>query len=143
MASSPRWRWLAAYKTPVWLGALFIALLAVFAITPDPTSGDVDAVQATTEPSPGPRECVVCPIDQRCDAKSGRCVFIDHTPLPCVPSAKFDDKAGFCLPEGAPPAPAPVVSSEDDRARRVDDGGVRVPRGNRQPRLPGFGNDDD
>jgi hypothetical protein len=58
-----------------------------------------------------------------------------------VKSAKFDEEAGFCLPEGAPPAPAPVVTSEDDRQpRQPGTGRSRVAR---QPRLPGFGNDDD
>jgi hypothetical protein len=133
----------AAYRTPVWLGAVFLALLVVFAFTPDPTSGDVDTVQPTSEPTPGPRECVVCPIDQRCDPGSGQCVFVDHTPLPCVRSAKFDEEAGFCLPEGAPPAPQPAVSSDTDDARRRARRADRAGRVARQPRLPGFGNDRD
>lgn len=130
---------LSDYRTPLSLAALFLALLVVFAFTPDPTTGDIDASQPTAEPSPGPRECVACPIDQTCNA-SGQCVFVDHTPLPCVPSAKFDEEAGFCLPEGAPPAPAPAATEPE---REVGRGGVRVPRDNQQPRLPGFGNDDD
>ena len=133
--------WTRTFRTPLWLGGVFVALLAVFAATPDPTSGDI-AAEPTSEPTPGPRECVVCPIDQRCDPDSGRCMLVDHTPMPCVESAKFDEKAGFCLPEGVPPAPAAPAAST------ADPGGVRRPAfppgigdrdGPRGPDLPAIG----
>jgi hypothetical protein len=133
--------WARAYRTPLWLGALFVVMLALFAVTPDPitaTSADADP---TAEPTSQPRQCVVCPIDQRCDARSGRCMFVEHTPLPCVKSAKFDEEAGFCLPEGAPPAPA-VVNDGPERPTSEFPGGIGGDRA-RQPRLPGFGNNDD
>ncbi len=130
-----------AYRTPLWLAAVFVVLLGVFAITPDPTTASSADAEPTTEPTPGPRECVVCPIDQRCDAKSGKCVFIKHTPLPCVKTAKFDDKAGFCLPEGVAPAPAPSI--DPDAREPAFPGGIGGDSRDRQPRLPGFGNSRD
>jgi hypothetical protein len=133
-----------AYRTPLWLTAVFGALLVIFALTPDPQRA-TGAAEPASEPTPGPRECVVCPIDQQCDARSGQCVFVDHTPLPCVKGAKFDDEAGFCLPTGAPAAPAPA-DTDQDRGRipagprfpsGIDDDNNGAPR---QPDLPGFGN---
>jgi hypothetical protein len=126
-----------AYRTPLWLTVVFVALLLVFAVTPDPKSAS-GASEPSSEPTAGPHECVVCPIDQRCDGKSGQCMFIDHTPLPCVKTAKYDGKAGFCLPESVPEAPA----SATDEPGRIP--GPQFPGGiggtPRQPRgLPGFG----
>ncbi len=135
-----------AHRTPLWLTAIFGALLVIFAITTDPQSA-TGASEPTSEPTPGPRECVVCPIDQRCDAKSGQCVFIDHTPLPCVKSAKFDERAGFCLPTGVPAPPAAATDEDEDRGRvpgqSRSQGGVSDDNdGPRRPDLPGFGDDD-
>lgn len=134
--------WVRAFRTPLWLALVFGALLVVFALTPDPQTAS-GASEPSAEPTPGPRECVVCPIDQRCDAKSGRCRFIDHTPLPCVKTATYDDEAGFCLPENVPQAPAaPAQTPDDGRVPRVP--GPQFPGGiggdqPRQPNLPGFG----
>lgn len=98
------------YQTPLWLAAGFIVLLALFAVTPDPASSVADEGSALrSEPTPGPRERVLCGIDQEFDNSSGRCEFVKTTPLPCVKSAKFDEKAGFCLPTGAP---TPVPTAE-------------------------------
>ena len=105
------WR---AYRTPLALGLVFVALLAVFAITPDPDLEGVINVESTAEPSEGPGECVVCPVDQECDPDSGQCKFIKHTPWPCVESARFDDEDDQCLPEGAPPPP-PAATTEPGR----------------------------
>jgi hypothetical protein len=138
--------WVRTYRTPVTLTVAFLALLAIFAVTPEPDTGETTAAEATAEPTPGPQECVVCPIDQRCDPGSGRCILVEHTPLPCVKTAKFDDEAGFCLPEGVPPPPAAPAASTDPNA-----GQPRVPRfpggiggrdddvDPREPNLPGFG----
>jgi hypothetical protein len=106
------WR---AYRTPFALGMVFIALLAVFALTPDPDLRLADSVEQTSEPRSGPGDCVVCQIDQECDPSSGQCRFIEHTPWPCVPSAKFDDEADQCLPEGAPPAPSTAATAAPGR----------------------------
>ncbi len=101
--------WARLYQTPLWLSAVFIALLTLFALTPDPgPSASELGADETAEPTTAPGECVVCGIDQRCDPKSGRCVFVKATPLPCVEGAEFDEKAGFCLPTGAPTAPPTV-----------------------------------
>lgn len=108
--------WARLYQTPLWLTAAFLALLTLFALTPDPTrtSSGSDAAP-TSEPTRGPGECVVCGIDQECDPGSGRCEFVKATPLPCVQGAEFDEKAGFCMPTGAPTAvPLPVVEVEED-----------------------------
>jgi hypothetical protein len=128
----------STYRTPLWLAGIFVVLLGVFAITPDPISATSADAEPTSEPTPGPHECVVCPIDQHCDGKSSQCVFLDHTPLPCVKSAKYDDKAKFCLPEGAPAPPA-VSDTGAGRTGPEFPGGIGGDRA-RQPRLPGFGN---
>jgi len=120
------------YKTPFALAAVFAALIVVFAIAPRPKSASARAPQSTAEATPGPHECVVCGVDKQCDPTTGQCMFIDHTPLPCVASSNYDAKAGFCLPEGVPAAPAPQNSAPS--------AGVRTPTPPREPimRLPGF-----
>ena len=132
--------WVRTFRTPLWLGAVFIGLLVLFALTPDPKTAS-GASEPSAEPTPGPHECVVCPIDQRCDAKSGQCKFLDHTPLPCVKTATYDERAGFCLPESVPDAPD---ETPDGRIPRVP--GPQFPGGiggePRQPSLPGFDNND-
>lgn len=121
-----------AYGAPLWLTAIFAVVLLGFWVTPDPSSAEQQQADPTSEPTPGPRECVVCPIDQRCDPDSGQCMFIDHTPAPCVKSAKFDDEAGYCLPTGAPPAPVVAATTEPGRIPGPD-----FPPGiGRQPRQP-------
>lgn len=112
--------WARLYQTPLWLAAGFIVLLALFAVTPDPARSAADeGPDPTSEPTPGPGECVICGIDQECDPSSGRCMFIKATPLPCVESAKFDEKAGFCLPTGAPtPVPQPDPTDEPPTLER-------------------------
>jgi len=119
------------YTTPFALGGVFVALVVVLALAPHPRNASARAPQSTAEATPGPHECVVCGVDKECDPRTGLCVFIDHTPLPCVESATYDAKAGFCLPEGVPAAPAAANPAA----------GVRTPSPPRVPnmRLPGFG----
>lgn len=125
--------WARLYQTPLWLTAAFIALLTLFALTPDPSRITSDTGPGpTSEPTRGPRECVVCGIDQQCDPSSGRCVFIKATPLPCVEGAKFDEKAGFCLPTGAPTAPPAPVIIDDDEEEEADPEVPRRPRDDRE-----------
>jgi hypothetical protein len=58
-------------------------------------------------------------------------MFVESTPLPCVKGTKFDDRAGFCLPEGNPTiAPAPTPGVPREPAPPFDD-------------LPGFGDEED
>jgi hypothetical protein len=124
----------ATYRTPFALGGVFVALIIVFAVAPRPHDASARAPQSTAEATPGPHECVVCGVDKECDPRTGECMFINHTPLPCVESATYDAKAGFCLPEGVPAAPAPAAGTGAG-------GGVRTPSPPRVPnmRLPGFG----
>ncbi len=117
------------YTTPFALLAVFVALLVVFAFSPTPKNVSARGPLSSSEPTPGPHECVVCGVDKTCDARTGQCVFIDHTPFPCVESAHYDDKAGFCLPEGVPAAPAAQVNSQPGA------GGVRTPTPPRAPRI--------
>ncbi|MEX0874367.1 MAG: hypothetical protein WD646_13005 [Actinomycetota bacterium] len=126
--------WTRTYRIPFTLALAFVALLLVFAVTPDPGSGREEQAEQTAEPTSGPSECVVCGIDETCDPDTGQCIFVDHTPLPCVESAKMDERAGFCLPEGAPPAP-----TVDPSTIGGFPGGVGGNSRARQPRLPGFG----
>lgn len=120
------------YRTPFALGSVFVVLLVVFAVAPRPTSVSARSPASTAEATPGPHECVVCGVDKECDPRTGQCIFIDHTPLPCVQSATYDAKAGFCLPEGVPAAPAAQNPNPAN--------GVRTPTPPRAPnmRLPGF-----
>ncbi len=114
--------WARLYQTPLWLTAAFLALLTLFALTPDPTRVTSDAGPGpTSEPTRGPRECVVCGIDQQCEPSSGRCLFINATPLPCVQGAEFDEKAGFCLPTGVPTAVPDPGLFEDEPAPGISD----------------------
>jgi len=124
----------ATYRTPFFLLCVFAGLLIVFAVAPHPKSASARAPQSTAEATPGPHECVVCGVDKECDPRTGQCIFIDHTPLPCVESANYDTKAGFCLPEGVPAAPPPASDVNQP-------GVVRPPTTPRPPRmrLPGFG----
>lgn len=110
------------YRTPFALGAVFVGLIVAFAVAPRSNNASVRGPQSTAEATPGPHECVVCGVDKQCDPRTGQCIFMDHTPLPCVESAHYDDKAGFCLPEGVPAAPA-----------QLNPAGVRTPS---PPRLP-------
>lgn len=132
--------WMRTYRTPLSLGLVFLILLVFFAVTPEPDLQGVGASEPTAAPTAGPGECVVCPVDQECDPRSGQCRFIDHTPWPCVRGAKFDDGAGQCLPEGAPPAPAPVAEATSRPRGRIP--GPQFPGGiggDGGQNLPGIG----
>jgi hypothetical protein len=129
--------WTRAYRTPLALVGVFTALLIVFALTPDPTSGEATDIAPSAEPSSGPGRCPVCGIDQDCDPSTGQCEFIDHTPPPCIKSSNYDSDAGQCLPEGVVAPPAATSSSRTGRFPR----GIRDGRGSRiqQPDLPAIG----
>jgi hypothetical protein len=125
------------YKTPFALLGVFVAMLVIFAVAPKPRSASARGPLSSSEPTPGPHECVVCGVDKTCDARTGQCIFMDHSPLPCVESAHYDDKAGFCLPEGVPAAPVEQVNTQPNPGVRTPSP-PRAPRV-RPPRLPGFG----
>ena len=139
--------WIRAYRVPMLLLAVFVALMVVLAAVPDTETTDAEVVaRSTAEPTPGPRErqCPVCGIDETCDPDSGQCRLVEWTPPPCVESARFDERAGFCLPVGAPPAPAPVVDSgeevgDPEKTERPDAVERRRERSARQPRQPSSG----
>jgi hypothetical protein len=129
--------WARAYRTPLALVAVFVALLVVFAVTPDPTSGEASNISPTAQPSPGPNSCPICGIDQDCDPSTNQCRFIKHTPAPCVKTANFDDEAGSCLPVGVVAPPAPVASDTGRQPRFPR--GIRDRRGSGLDGLPAIG----
>jgi hypothetical protein len=99
---------LRTFRVPFWLGLAYVAVLGVVASFP--ARGHVSSVSAQPSPTPatGPGNYTVCGIDNTSDPRTGRCVPVDTTPLPCVQGSHFDAKAGFCMPvaPSAPPAPA-------------------------------------
>jgi hypothetical protein len=116
------------YRLPLLLSVVYLGVIALVALVPAP-SRDVARGEATPTPSERPAECFVCGIDKECDPDTGRCVFTSPTPLPCVEGTKFDERAGFCLPEaGAQPTIIPEGATPGP--------GGRAPRA---PDLPGFG----
>lgn len=126
--------WGGTYRIPVLLSVVYVLVIALVALVPASRRADVTGAESTPLPPERPADCVVCGIDQTCDPDTGRCVFVEATPLPCIEGTRFDESAGFCLPEaGAQPTIAPAEPT---------------PRGAREPRqprldLPGFGGDDD
>jgi hypothetical protein len=129
---------MATFRTPFWLLVVFVLLLGLFALLrgPQPVA---EVTETIGEPTPGPQECAIaCGIGSQCDPVSGRCVSVEHTPFPCVPTATFDPEAGFCLPEGAPPPPTIEIDEEDDSpgdSERSITGRERTPRRPAQPQT--------
>lgn len=116
------------------LGVVYVLVVALVALVPASRRADVTGTASTPRPIERPADCVVCGIDQTCDPDTGRCVFLESTPVPCIEGTRFDERAGFCLPEaGAQPTIAPVATPRPQREREP-----------REPRidLPGFGDDD-
>ena len=105
------------FKVPFWLVLLYIAVLGVVASFPTRnTAGRVSAGPTATPAAP---QYAVCGIDHTSDPKTGRCVPVSVTPLPCVQGSKFDSKAGFCMPVApkavvAPPPPVQQPQIPDD-----------------------------
>ena len=101
--------WTRRFKVPFWLGLTYIAVLGVVATFPP--RDNVRQVTAEPTSTPASDRYAVCGIDQTSDPKTGRCVPVAVTPLPCVQGSKYDAKAGFCMPvaPSAPPAPPPTV----------------------------------
>jgi hypothetical protein len=127
---------LGAFKAPFWLGLVYIAVLGVVATFPGRSS--VARLSAQPTASPAVDETYqVCGIDQTADPKSGRCVPVAATPLPCVQGSHFDAKAGFCMPVAASPPPAPppsVVQAPSDPFAGIN-GITREPAA---PQMPFF-----
>lgn len=124
---SPRTR--PIFRNTLWIAVAYLAVLLLVALFPPRTASSVRDTTETPEPT-ARADCVVCGIGETCDPESGQCMFVEATPLPCVEGTRFDDKAGFCLPEGrptiAPPTLAPAVREPEQ------------PQGD----LPGFFDDD-
>lgn len=132
MTSGPRFT--VTFRTTLWLGIGYLAVLLLVVLFPNGHGITRVSTQPSATPQVAPGTCAVCGIDHVCDAKSGRCVFAETTPLPCVQGSQFDAKAGFCMPVASKTvAPAPTIDSGV-----FPPGIVREPR---QPNLPGFGND--
>ena len=113
--SSGRMRY---FKAPLWLALTYVAVLGVVASFPARTTKSrVSAVPAATPAAAS--QYTVCGIDRTSDPKTGRCVPVAVTPLPCVQGSKFDSKAGFCMPVApkavvAPPPPPQQPQVPDD-----------------------------
>jgi len=119
---------------PFWLGLVYIAVLGVVATFPSHRTANLVGAQPSATPASVPSEYTVCGIDRTTDPRTGRCVPVAATPLPCVQGSNFDPKAGFCMPVAAspPPAPAPVQQPGDPFANLP---GIRQPT---QPQDPFF-----
>jgi hypothetical protein len=101
---------LSAFKIAFWLALTYVAVLGLVATFPSRSVSRVSA-QPSATPAAAPNQYAVCGIDRTSDPRTGRCVPVAATPLPCVQGSNFDAKAGFCMPVAAspPPAPPPVV----------------------------------
>jgi hypothetical protein len=98
--------WMRYFKVPLWLALVYIAVLGVVASFPTrSTAGRVSAGPTATPAAAS--QYAVCGIDHTSDPKTGRCVPVSVTPLPCVQGSKFDSKAGFCMPTAPKAAVAP------------------------------------
>jgi hypothetical protein len=133
LTEAPRRRFTRTFRTALWLGIGYLAVLILVVAFPTGRS----ATRVTTQPSATPRPASgpICGIDHDFDPKTGRCVSANTTPLPCVQGSNFDSKAGFCMPVAQKVAPAPTSD-----ANVFPPGIVRDPR---PPDLPGFGNNND
>ena len=122
---------------PFWLALVYIAVLGVVATFPSHRAASLVGAQPSATPVSVPSEYTVCGIDRTTDPRTGRCVPVAATPLPCVQGSNFDAKAGFCMPVAAspPPAPAPQVQQPADPFANLP--GIRQPT---QPQDP-FSND--
>jgi hypothetical protein len=101
------------FRLPLWLGLTYIAVLGVVATFPARTTAGRVSAEPSATPVADTSRYAVCGIDHTSDPKTGRCVPVSITPLPCVQGSKFDSKAGFCMPVApkaavAPPAPPAV-----------------------------------
>ena len=102
-------RGLRAFKAPLWIGLVYVAVLGVVATFPSRAVGRLDA-KPSASPATAADTYAVCGIDQTSDPRTGRCVPLSATPLPCVQGSHFDRKAGFCMPVAASPPPPSVVT---------------------------------
>jgi len=137
-AAPPSGRW-SAFRVPLWLALVYIAVLGVVATFPAKRSAQLVGAQPSATPAAAQSQYTVCGIDRQSDARTGRCVPVTTTPLPCVQGSNFDAKAGFCMPVAASPPPAPAATAAPVDPFANFPGGIRQPT---QPNLPGFGNSD-
>jgi hypothetical protein len=129
VTQQPPRRFTRTFRTALWLGIAYFGVLLLVVLFPTGRAGRTSAT-----PQSGPASCPVCGIDHVCDPKTGRCVFVNATPLPCVQGSSYDVKAGFCMPVAQKVAPAPTGD-----ANVFPPGIVREPR---MPTLPGFSSND-
>ena len=138
MTSPPARGRLGAFRVPFWLALVYIAVLGIVATFPARrTSGVVDA-QPSATPASAPSEYAVCGIDKTADPRTGKCVPVAATPLPCVQGSNFDAKAGFCMPVAASAPPAATAPAADPFANFPP--GIRQPNA---PAMPSFFNNGD
>jgi hypothetical protein len=135
-AAPPSGRW-SVFRVPLWLALVYIAVLGVVATFPTKRSSQLVGAQASVTPAPAQSRYTVCGIDRQADARTGHCVPVTTTPLPCVQGSNFDAKAGFCMPVAASPPPAPVATAPPADPFANFPGGIRKPE---EPTMPFFGN---
>jgi hypothetical protein len=109
----PRGRW-STFKVPFWLALVYVAVLGAVATFPARQTSNLVSVQPSATPGAAQSNYTVCGIDRTADARTGRCVPVATTPLPCVQGSNFDAKAGFCMPVAASPPPAPASAPPAD-----------------------------
>ena len=124
---------LGVFRIPFWLALVYIAVLGVVATFPARHTSSIVGAQPSATPASAPSEYAVCGIDQTADPRTGRCVPVAATPLPCVQGSNFDAKAGFCMPVAASAPPA-ATAAPDPFGNFP--GGIRKPT---QPAAPFFG----
>lgn len=93
------------------MGLSYVAVLGVVATFPARHAATKVDAQPSASPAAAADQYTVCGVDRTADPKTGKCVPVAATPLPCVQGSSFDAKAGFCMPVAASPPPAPVVQA--------------------------------
>lgn len=107
-------RWLRLYQAPLLLSAAFILLLGMaFAFAPARvrSSSGVRTPRPSSEPGSTHQPCPACGIGERCDKATGQCLLEPVTPPPCVEGARFDERAGYCIPDESPRPARPNQTS--------------------------------
>lgn len=102
-------RFLHRYWLPLALSGVFAAVLVLAALfNPGQiktASQQTDVPRVTVEPLASP--CIACTLGKTCDPKTGRCVLIERTPVPCVSGTQYDEEEAYCRPDSTPRRTSP------------------------------------